>query len=941
MRNLTRDTHSLIKLPNSSSLDYKALFYQTHQMTTFHPISDTDVVYPKCLITLLLNDMQPSSETNLDNIHKWLRTVPQAALLQFFKSMPYGHSDILRERVFAAAMRAGDEKIVRSMLALGLDPGQAIDVWSHEDQGPKLPLCTALMKNQVPIARAILKQLCHGGTKQNLDHILDKVLICHSKHKNCRCHSHYQYSQPTSHSDWSDVVRSLLDAGAKPTINCFGFASNDPKLLGQVLEGCQENIMEYISADILRYCLDLASPWSHRKSCDPFLRSVLSYFLGKMIHKISKHDPAIIPAFWEALQSASRIPCSWAMDIILNAASLLGIKLGHADYDDATNTAIISACRESNWSLKHQLENEQSSRVATVPYSQPEIITTIEAALEAALEAAKRTQGGDGCLDRAESTPDSNHLIRLLRTTEGVSDFFYLDEKISQASSFGLDDIAVALSSHLDLTHFMHVGIVDMLERNKIAAISQVICQDQHWKAALLYARHQCNFEALDDLIHRTQTYQKAATPRWRGSLQSSLNRQMALRVLSYHAIHSGDVSLLKWLLQVGLCTSDLYGTFYDGEAMTSLYELSSYSSFTPSWMIINNDSIYKDEDESVFYLHSLLGVAASHNDALMVQFLLEEGVESGHSSALMLAVGAKANEALLQMLLAASDDLRIARKRGFGASALRAAIFRKNYDVLHLLLAARVDIDGIDILKIEDSQGSILNLDPLSPIGEAILRRDLKAAEILIYKGVNLNGLVTFDNYNETGLNNTMGSVLERASPLLAAIDTKNLPMVQLLVENGADVEHCPKKGLMRTPLQRAAEIGNFEIVQYLLAHGASVDSAPCNNGGTPLQLTALGGHNGIASLLLENGANLNHLPAKGNGRTALEAAAEWNRTTMMSLLVSWGVNFDLVVDDEGRTQYERATEFAEKRGRMASKRFLERLWAESGLDSFDMQLL
>jgi ankyrin repeat protein len=111
-----------------------------------------------------------------------------------------------------------------------------------------------------------------------------------------------------------------------------------------------------------------------------------------------------------------------------------------------------------------------------------------------------------------------------------------------------------------------------------------------------------------------------------------------------------------------------------------------------------------------------------------------------------------------------------------------------------------------------------------------------------------------------------------------------------------------------------------------------------PCYSGGTPLQLAALKGHTGIASLLLENGANVNHPPSKGDGRTALETAAEWN---MMTLLVSWRVKFDLMVEKEGRTQYERALDFAEKRGRPASKRFLERLWAESGAYSFNMQSL
>jgi ankyrin repeat protein len=924
LRNLSRDTKDLIKLPYSSSSDYKALFYQTHEMTTVCPTADTGIYYAQYLVTLILNDMQPSSKTSLDKMHEWLRSVPQAAVLQFFKDLPTGHSDILRERVFAAAMRAGDEKTIRFMLALGLDPGEAIDIWSHDGQPAELPLLTALIMNRFPIAKVIMAQLCRTKTTQNLDYILDQVLNCYFERWMLSGRSQSPHGSTASDSDWSDIVRSLLDAGAKPTFQCFKFARNDPKLLGQALQRCEGNILEHIRANTLRRCIDEDSTkWYHGKRCEPLRGSVLSYFLQQMIHKIPRHDPTIIPVLWEALQSASLIRCSWAVDVILNAASLLGIELRHANYDDATNTAILSAHRDRDWLLIDKLIGEQSIKDAMVQCSDSKIWRVIEDTLDAALEAAKQARTGEGDQDPDESTADWNYLTNLLRTTEDVDQVVDFHGKIAKALSWGCDEIAIALCSYLDHTNLVQVEIVDMLEHNETAAISLILCQDQHWKTALLQACNQRNFEALDDLIHRTQTHQTEGA--------SSLHWQMTLRVLSYHAIHSRDLSLLIWLLQTGLCTSDLSVTIGFRDEVLSLYELPSHVSFTGRCELV--------EDAWTCQLCSLLGVAASNNNALMVQFLLEEGVASGHSSALMLAVGANADEALLEMLLAASKNGRITRTRNFGASALRAAIFRKNYDVLRLLLDT-VDIDGIDGLKIEAPQGSFQELNPLSPIGEAILRRDLKAADILIGKGANLNGLVAFDDYSNTGLNNGKGTVLKRASPLLAAIDTENLPMVQLLVEKGADIKQPSRMGLMRTPLQRAAEIGNFDIVQHLLKCRAPVDSTPCYNGGTPLQLAALAGHMGIASLLLENGANPNHLPAKGDGRTALEAAAEWSRTGMMSLLVSWGVNFNLIVDDKGHTQYERARGFAEKRGHMASKRFLERLWAESGSDSFDMQL-
>jgi uncharacterized membrane protein len=96
--------------------------------------------------------------------------------------------------------------------------------------------------------------------------------------------------------------------------------------------------------------------------------------------------------------------------------------------------------------------------------------------------------------------------------------------------------------------------------------------------------------------------------------------------------------------------------------------------------------------------------------------------------------------------------------------------------------------------------------------MGEAILSMDLKAAEILIKNGANVDGLVTLDYYMTSGLLNAKGTTMKRAITLLAAIDAENLSMVRLLAEDGADVNHSFNPGLVRIPLQRAAEIGNVE---------------------------------------------------------------------------------------------------------------------------------
>jgi ankyrin repeat protein len=435
----------------------------------------------------------------------------------------------------------------------------------------------------------------------------------------------------------------------------------------------------------------------------------------------------------------------------------------------------------------------------------------------------------------------------------------------------------------------LHCGLgilYNLLERSRVDFMSGIISQYPCLHDALLCARNEGNFGGLDDILYRVQAV--PSTPSFPGNLllKSNASRQIALRVLSYHAIHTKDYQLLRWLLNSGPQPRELHGTYNsDVEGVTSLYEYSPYVS----------ERLKIPDDAMPIRLPSLLAVAASQNDTHLIESLRTEGVETTDSLALMRAAYRNADEAVVNMF---SERIKPGelRRKDFGVAAMRAAIYKEDYNML-TQLSNVADINGFEPLLIEDAKGNLNELPSLSPLGEAIAGRNLKAAKFLIEKGVHLNDLVARENYEKTLLKSSRGTVLQRASPLIAAIDSENLPMVQLLVESGAEIDHGQTLGLIRTPLQRAAEIGSFNMVQYLLEHGAPVDSAPFHSGGTPLQLAAIGGYVGIARLLLENGADPNHLPATGHGRTALEAATEWSRVDMMSLLVSVNVNFDLVV--------------------------------------------
>lgn len=120
----------------------------------------------------------------------------------------------------------------------------------------------------------------------------------------------------------------------------------------------------------------------------------------------------------------------------------------------------------------------------------------------------------------------------------------------------------------------------------------------------------------------------------------------------------------------------------------------------------------------------------------------------------------------------------------------------------------------------------------------------------------------------------------------LLLAIEQRNLAMIKLLLDLGADIDLPAKLLLRRTPLQAACEIGSTTIVRLLLENHADANAPPARvGGGSALRLAAEGGFVGIAELLLSRGAKLIQ-DQRLEDMTALEAAAYKGRIHMLQLL-------------------------------------------------------
>ncbi|KAL3419921.1 ankyrin repeat protein [Phlyctema vagabunda] len=127
------------------------------------------------------------------------------------------------------------------------------------------------------------------------------------------------------------------------------------------------------------------------------------------------------------------------------------------------------------------------------------------------------------------------------------------------------------------------------------------------------------------------------------------------------------------------------------------------------------------------------------------------------------------------------------------------------------------------------------------------------------------------------------------RSVPLQAAVGSRSIDMVKILLGYGADVDAAAIGYYGSTALQRAAKLGELEILQCLLQAGADVNAPPAEYGNTALTAAASEGYHDVVKILLKAGADVND---KRGGRTALEGAVERGDLEMVQILVAAGAD-------------------------------------------------
>ncbi|KAH4943397.1 hypothetical protein HBI64_044610 [Parastagonospora nodorum] len=319
--------------------------------------------------------------------------------------------------------------------------------------------------------------------------------------------------------------------------------------------------------------------------------------------------------------------------------------------------------------------------------------------------------------------------------------------------------------------------------------------------------------------------------------------------------------------------------------------------------------------------LTRLLRGAIEEGDTAMVYHLIDLGADPSDSINLCTAIENPSRSNILVVLL---DHIprRAGRVPCLGTQAIREAIKLglSSLKMLDILLASGV-LD-IHCCSDTDAYGS-----SESPLGTAIKMADDFASDFIIVRrllraGCDPNSVV-------------IGREDHNLTAVLAAVQTKRVGLVKLLLDHGAEVNAPAIRRLFRTPLQAATESGCLEVVQLLLENGADVNGLPAaRGGGTAFQFAAISGNCNIAAEILKRNANPLMPPSNIRGRWPLEGAAEHGRIDMLAFLLRLNV-YD---NDHCR----RAAKLAKENGHMGCVDFIQEHISQHGemplLNSFDM---
>ncbi|XP_078311391.1 uncharacterized protein LOC111135134 [Crassostrea virginica] len=235
----------------------------------------------------------------------------------------------------------------------------------------------------------------------------------------------------------------------------------------------------------------------------------------------------------------------------------------------------------------------------------------------------------------------------------------------------------------------------------------------------------------------------------------------------------------------------------------------------------------------------------------------------------------------------------------------LFAACFKGHSNIVHLLLANGAEVNkhgknGFGVfymayfLRFKPSKHlniKLLNFDRTSPLYAACYNKNYQLVQILLENGADVNSFPELETtFTVTGLPGKTKHVFFKfveTSPLYKVCKYGERKIAEVLIQNGADVNFCSQQE--GTPLYAASECGDYHLVEFLLHRGAKVNLSS-QNVGSPLHAACRTGSDKIINVLLENGADIN-LCFQQVG-TPLYVACDNRRNNIIRLLLEKGAD-------------------------------------------------
>jgi len=220
---------------------------------------------------------------------------------------------------------------------------------------------------------------------------------------------------------------------------------------------------------------------------------------------------------------------------------------------------------------------------------------------------------------------------------------------------------------------------------------------------------------------------------------------------------------------------------------------------------------------------------------------------------------------------------------------AFRAAAQEEEKSPGHLFYAAidREDVDAVkELLAAGNSANTpIVNGEVTStPLVKACWRRNMEIVKLLVEAGADVNGL------EKTRMVNAAGEVHWFIKSPLEEVVGKDLEIVRYLIGKGAKVNE--KLTDERTVLFLPAYEGDLETLEVLVAAGGDVNAAD-DIGYTPLKNAVMGRKPEAIRWLVAKGAKVNQAPTKSNaGETALHVAIDRGFPDVVKLLLELKAN-------------------------------------------------